>query len=66
MDIPGLGLIDGRTRQARMYGQAVSDVVSDLGGEENISRAELEIIRRAAGLSVLAAMAESRRNWYPS
>jgi len=60
MDIPGLGLIDGRTRQARMYGQAVSDVVSDLGGEENISRAELEIIRRAAGLSVLAAMAESR------
>jgi hypothetical protein len=60
VDVPGLGLVDGRTREARLYGQAVADVVSDLGGDENVSRAELELVRRAAGLSVLAAVAESR------
>ena len=60
VDVPGLGLVDGRTREARLYGQAVADVVSDLGGDDNVSRAELELVRRAAGLSVLAALAESR------
>lgn len=60
VDVPGLGLVDGRTREARLYGQAVADVVSDLGGEDHVSRAELELVRRAAGLSVLAALAESR------
>jgi len=59
-DVPGLGLVDGRTREARLYGQAVADVVSDLGGDDNVSRAELELVRRAAGLSVLAALAESK------
>lgn len=60
VDIPALGLVDGRTREARLYGQAVADVISDLGGEDHVSRAELELVRRAAGLSVLAALAESR------
>jgi len=60
VDVPGLGLVDGRTREARLYGQAVADVVSDLGGDDNVSRAELELVRRAAGLSVLAALAESK------
>lgn len=60
LDVPGLGLVDGRSREARLYGQAVADVVSDLGGDENVSRAEMELVRRAAGLSVLAALAESK------
>lgn len=60
LDVPGLGLVDGRSREARLYGQAVADVVSDLGGDDNVSRAEMELVRRAAGLSVLAALAESK------
>lgn len=43
-----------------MYGLAVEDITSDLGGPDNMSRAELELARRAAGLAVLAALAESR------
>jgi len=60
VDVPGLGLVDGRTREAKAYGMAVADITSDLGGEDRISRAELELVRRAAGLSVLAALAESK------
>jgi hypothetical protein len=60
LDVPGLGLIDGRTREAKLYGMTVADIASDLGGTDELSRAELELIRRAAGLSVLAALAESR------
>lgn len=60
VDVPGLGLVDGRTREARLYGQAVADITQDLGGEDVLSRAQLELARRAAGLSVLAAMAEAR------
>lgn len=60
LDVPGLGLVDGRSREAKLYGAAVGDIVSDLGGESEVSRAELELVRRAAGLSVLAALAESR------
>ncbi len=59
VDIPGLGMVDGRTREARLYGGTVSDIASDLGGEGHLSRAEMELVRRAAGLSVLAALAES-------
>ncbi len=33
--------------------------MSDLGGDAAVSRAELELIRRAAGLSVLAAQMEA-------
>lgn len=59
-DVPGLGLVDGRSREGRLYGQAVADITSDLGGEDCMSRAQLELARRAAGLTVLAALAESR------
>ena len=61
VDIPGIpGAVDGRTRQAKLYAQAVADIAADLGGEDAISRAELELVRRAAGLSVLASMAEAK------
>ncbi len=57
--LPILGLIDGRTRPALAFKTAVGDFVSDLGGDAAVSRAELELIRRAAGLSVLAAQMEA-------
>ena len=57
--LPILGLIDGRTRPALAFKTAVGDFVSDLGGDAAVSRAELELIRRAAGLSVLAAQIEA-------
>ena len=57
--LPILGLIDGRTRPALAFKTAVGDLVSDLGGDAAVSRAELELIRRAAGLSVLAAQIEA-------
>ena len=56
--LPILGLIDGRTRPALAFKAAVADFISDLGGDAAVSRAELELIRRAAGLSVLAAQLE--------
>ena len=61
VDIPGMpGMVDGRTREAKLYAQAVETITSDLGGMDHVTRAELELIRRAAGLSVLASMAEAR------
>jgi len=57
--LPILGLMDGRTRPALAFKTAVGDFVSDLGGDAAVSRAELELIRRAAGLSVLAAQIEA-------
>lgn len=58
--IPGIGQVDGRTRPAKAYEATVEALVSDLGGPDAISRAELEIVRRAAGLGVLAMQIESR------
>jgi len=56
--LPVLGRIDGRTMAALAFRKALDDFVGDLGGDENITRAELEIARRAAGLAVLAAAHE--------
>lgn len=60
LDIPGLGLVDGRTQAARHYGQLVRAISDDLGGFDEISTAERELVRRAAGLSVLATVAEAK------
>ena len=60
MDLPGVGLVDGRTRLAQHYGLSVADIASDLGGMEELTRAELELVRRAAGLAVLAGTAEAK------
>ncbi len=57
--LPIVGLVDGRTRPALAFKAAVADFVLDLGGDDAVSRAELELIRRAAGLSVLAAQIEA-------
>ena len=58
--IPTIGTVDGRTRPAKAFERIIVDLVSDLGGADIISRAELEIIRRAAGLGVLATLIEAK------
>lgn len=60
VDLPGVGRVDGRTREAQHYGLLVADIAGDLGGLEDLSRAELELVRRAAGLAVLAGVAEAK------
>ena len=57
--IPGIGTVDGRTRPAKAYEAIVNALVADLGGKDAISRAGLEIGRRAAGLGVLAGQIEA-------
>ena len=57
--LPLVGAIDGRTRSALAFKSAVADIVSDLGGQSAISRAQLELVRRAAGLAVLASTHEA-------
>ena len=57
--LPLVGEVDGRTRSALAFKAAVADFVSDLGGDQAISRAQLELARRAAGLAVLAAQHEA-------
>jgi hypothetical protein len=51
-----LGDLDGRTRAAQVVKQTISAIVSDLGGEQNISTAEQQLIESAA---VTGAMCES-------
>ena len=60
LDIPGLGLVDGRTQAARHYGMFVAAIGGDLGGLDEISTGERELVRRAAGLSVLATVSEAK------
>ena len=60
VDIPGLGLVDGRTQMARHYGSLVSAIAEDIGGFADISAAQRELVRRAAGLSVLATVSEAK------
>ncbi len=57
--LPLVGAVDGRTKPALAFKNAVADFVADLGGEQAISRAELELVRRCAGLAVLAAQHEA-------
>ena len=58
--IPGVGVVDGRTREAITYRNMVEDISTDMGGADNLSRAQLEHARRAAGLGVLAASLEAK------
>ncbi len=57
--LPLVGEVDGRTKPALAFKNAVADFVEDLGGQQAISRAELELVRRCAGLAVLAAQQEA-------
>ncbi len=51
--------LDGRTMVARRFRDVLDNILSDLGGRDQISEGEYQLARRAAGLSVQAEVAES-------
>jgi hypothetical protein len=60
MVLPEIGPVDGRTRPAIMYREVACAVAEDLGGKDQLSRAQLELVKRTAGLAVLADQHEER------
>ena len=57
--LPVIGEVDGRTGVALVFRLAVEDIGEDLGGLDRLSRGELELARRAAGLGVMAGLIEA-------
>lgn len=57
--LPEVGEIDGRTRPAVLFKQLASEMAADLGGADRLSRAQLELVRRSAGLAVLCGQMEA-------
>ena len=54
-----LETLDGRTKTAMRFQDLVEDIVSDLGGRERISTGALQLVRRAATLSIMAEAMEA-------
>jgi hypothetical protein len=54
--LPG---IDGRSPTARRYRDICAQVASDQGGAERMSEARMQLVRRFAGLAVLAENVEA-------
>ncbi len=46
--------VDGRSAPARRYRDLIAAFTADLGGEANLTEADRQLIRQAAGLSVRA------------
>jgi hypothetical protein len=49
--LPTTATLDMRTRAGRLYKATREAIIADLGGRDELSRAELELIDRAAGLA---------------
>jgi hypothetical protein len=60
MTLPEVGPVDGRTLPALYYRELAAQLISDKGGADRITRAQRELIRRAAGLGVLADQYEGK------
>jgi hypothetical protein len=58
--LPEIGAVDGRTRPAMLYKEVAGAVADDLGGVQHLTRAQKELVKRAAGLAVLADQVEER------
>jgi hypothetical protein len=54
-----LPMADGRSAVARRFRDLVLDIAGDLGGAENLSTAEMQLIRRASMLSAECEMQEN-------
>jgi hypothetical protein len=54
MILPEIGAIDGRTRPAMLYREVAQAIAEDRGGAGQLSRGEMSLVRRAAGLEVVA------------
>ncbi|MDH4981241.1 hypothetical protein [Hyphomicrobium sp. D-2] len=51
IELPTVATLDMRTRAGRLYRDTREAIISDLGGRDQLSRAELELVERVAGLS---------------
>lgn len=49
--LPTTATLDLRTRAGRLFIQTRDAIIADLGGRDQLSRAELELVDRAAGLA---------------
>ena len=52
--------VDGRSGPARRYRDVIESLISDLGGADLVSVAELLLVRRAAGLTVRLEQLEAQ------
>jgi hypothetical protein len=53
-------LVDARSQEARRYRDIAAAVIQDSGGLDRVAEARLQLIRRFAGIAVLAEKAESK------
>ncbi len=51
--------VDGRTAEARRFRDVLSEILSDLGGNEGLSEGQRQLSRRAAMLSVRGELMEA-------
>jgi hypothetical protein len=56
---PFLGDVDRRSLQARRHVDLLEDMIADLGGAENCTVAQIEVVRRAAGLGAFCDRCEA-------
>jgi hypothetical protein len=52
-------LMDGRTHRAMRFRDLNDDIISDLGGRDRLSTGQLQLVRRAATLSLTCEMMEA-------
>jgi hypothetical protein len=57
MILPEIGAIDGRTRAAHLYKEVACAIAADLGGPDQLSKAERELVKRSAQ--------RAGRAWFP-
>jgi hypothetical protein len=58
--LPEVGLIDGRRRPALLFREVAEAMIVDRGGKDLLTGSEQQLIRRAAGLTVLADQIEEK------
>lgn len=51
IDLPTVATLDLRTRAGKIYVSTREALIADLGGRDLLSRAELELVERVAGLA---------------
>ena len=52
--------VDGRPAPARRYREALTNIVDQLGGEDKVTPAELQLARRAAGMIIQGERYEAK------
>jgi hypothetical protein len=60
MILPEIGPVDGRTRPAIKFRETAGALASDLGGADQLTRAQMELVRRVSGFAVLADQIEEQ------